>query len=1700
MAATMELERDRISRVFQFLKGFNQIKNPVPRVVTEHWHLWLHDVPTHPLCHAAPFTDEIVPETGASDQDENVVLRVRRPRLSDCPTPPIELNGWLQDGWRDVSGDVQVFATRASGSSENPVIERFSDSAERLAAFKKWEGLRSQWVERETPLRAVDQLFQRLYALHGELQRESEKSELVLGDGHLVWKRREGDVHHPLLIAPLQLEFDADLPEFRVVESDRPVELYSALLGTFDDVDGSNVVKCRDELSIGGVHPLNGASTNGFLKRLALTLSGQGVVLESASGAQPREHPQVYRRPVLFLRSRATGFARAIESILEDVERTGSLAASLERIVGVARDGATDWATSKGQFAGGDVLLSKQANLEQVQIVERLDKHGAVLVQGPPGTGKSHTIGNLIGHLLAHGQTVLVTSHTTKALRVLRDHVVPELRPLCVSVLENDVESRRELESAVTNIADRLSNSDKDRLTSEALSLEQQRKKLKATVEAVTAELRDSRLDEQRELIVDGRPWRPIDAAKFVREGAATHAWIPGAVAAGTSLPLTPSELDELYASNAAVSVADERDLSQPIPDLTDHPLPARMTALLERVRRDPEHMDAPGRWSQPPEATDEKQLEHVAESLVALVEQVRAEPVWFREAVVAGMTGGGARSVWENLAQQIDDACALRLECAEHLLKYEPELPSIFNPDEAERIASEILARVSKTGNLGAWDRATHRVWAKFVGQARAGGATPTKPEHFAALKFRASLVRLRGEIGHRWSRLMEPGGAPAWKDLGDEPEASLGQIAQVIRRALAWTSTELEPELVRLASLGLRWDELLSSQPALLGKHASLDRLMETVTDALPPLVAGRIEAAMIRRADGEIQACKARLQRGVSAVGPLASALVAALEARDTDRYRRAYDRIVELRALQQTATRRADLLNRLYPLAPGWAEAIRQRRPPHDRTAPPGNVQDAWTWAQLHLELERRAQRSIPELQRQLEELESQLRDVTVALIDRRAWTLQMERTKLAQQQALVGWLDLVRRIGKGTGKRAPALRAAAAGKMRECRTAVPVWIMPLARVADMFDGSTRFDVVIIDEASQCDIMGLVALYLGKRVVVVGDHEQVSPTAVGQQIGRVQQLINQHLTGIPNNELYDGKASIYDLARQSFGGLICLTEHFRCFPEIIDFSNWLSYEGRIKPLREPSTAKFEPFVVPYAVQGAFRSDKLNPTEAQHVASLLVACTRQPEYCDATFGVVSLLGDDQAMEIDRLLRAHLSESEYVRRRVLCGNAAHFQGDERDVMFLSLVYAPMGAPLSMMAEPMYQQRFNVAASRARDQMWVAHSVDPNLDLKPEDLRRKLIEHARDPGSRARLLRQAVARTESDFERRVVERLISLGYSIRTQHAVGAYRIDLVVEGNGQRLAVECDGERFHTLQNLDDDMKRQAILERLGWRFVRIRGSLFYRDPDRAMRPVLERLASLGVQPSGASTSQAPASGLFERVLNAAAQLRAEWSDTPRIAQVRRTSDDVLASVGAEARAATTQARHGPSTELTVQAVAEPSLPPSVAGAWSLRAEAVPRMRALGAADALASSAQASYPVAPELTVPVAADGAATPALRAAVTGGVPVPRLDSSGWGKLILDALWRRTPDTARVCPVCHNHVVLKFSRFGPYLPCTTAGCIGKNNVDASVLREAVNEASLRCECGGTFVLRRGKSWFLGCDSYPSCARTLSWRDL
>ena len=1503
---TIRIGRDRLLRVFRYLEALNEHRNPVKRHIGEQlWIQWMKNLPDHPSIRRGASPAAELPALLANDnaapaerQDSDFILKIARPRLTNPPTPSALIEPWLEPGWEDPFKEVSP--PRSETSTGGAARVRFGSDPKRVAAFDQWKLQRNQWANVEQPARAAMKIFEDFYELYGRMEREAERVEIVLGDGILSWRRPEGTVRHPILLQRLQLSFSPAIPEFTLTETEHPVELYSALFQSMPDVDGRAIGRCRDELEDEGYSPLDDGPTSAFLERMVVQLSPRGEFIDSGAPEGETGDPRIGRQPVLFLRPRTLGFAAAIEAVLEDLRNRNDLPWSLLNIVGLEPPPPdVEGLDSLGPRPPEDteILLSKPANPEQIRIARQLEHSGGVLVQGPPGTGKTYTIGNLIGHLLAEGKSVLVTSHTTKALRMVRSQIVPELRSLAVSLLENDLDSRMQLESAVSTIADRLSKTDAKSLEPEADRLNLEREKLLAGLAELRQQLAKARSDEYRDVVVGGKAWPPSEAARKIVRESEVNGWIPGSVQADIDLPLSGGELAELYASNRSISPDVENELSGQLPRPSELPSPADFQdLLLERTRLEQaNHEFRSDLWRRGNGHVSADSLTEIAIKLKQSVDVLASSERWKLVAVYAGKNGGPHRETWEKLLSLVEQVHLEAAGAQEILIQHATTLSDESLLEQHEQTATEIHGHLRSGGGLGFFSLLTHRRWKQFIQTTQVDGDQPKLPDHFLAASKFSRVKLLRKNLAIRWDRQMVPLGASASAEMGTEIEKAAIQFCGPIRDCLAWHSQVWGPIEKELRETGFLWDKFLSEQPVIVGDDGELRRLRRAVEDALPPIITARRDHLKLAEINQKLAELRERLTVAVRSFtdSHTIANLREAVESLDSRAYRRGHTRLLELHELRSSLQRRNVLLTQLETAAPAWAAAIRARTGVHASANVPGDPSQAWTWRQIQGELDRRASVSIDELQTSIERVAAQLQATTIDLIDNRAWMFQARRTSLPQRQALIGWLDTIRKIGKGTGIRAPRLRAEAAHKMTDCWGAVPVWVMPLSRVVENFDpGKSRFDVVIIDEASQSDVMALVALYLGHNVVVVGDHEQVSPSAVGQEAAVIQNLIDQFLQGIPNAHLYDGQTSVYDLARQSFGETVRLVEHFRCVREIIQFSNQLSYDGDIKTLRDASHVRLKPHVVAYPVTGSTRDGKVNRQEAKVVVALIAAALEQAEYQTnefgrpSSFGVVSLVGEEQALEIDRLLRTHLAPDAYERHRLLCGTSAQFQGDERDVVFLSVVDAPASGALHLRDQQMFKQRYNVAASRARDQMWVVHSLDPQTDLQPGDLRRRLIEHARAPELLARTFDNQETNIQSTLERDVMKRLVQAGYHVIPRWKVGSMSIDLVVEGNGKRLAIECDGDRDLPLEKLRDDIERQSMLERLGWTFARVRGSIFFRDPNHAMAPLFDKLQSLEISSMGQGPAPDRAgrsshlSELTERVIRRAEELRDEWS----------------------------------------------------------------------------------------------------------------------------------------------------------------------------------------------------------------------------
>ncbi|WP_157432845.1 AAA domain-containing protein [Actinomadura rifamycini] len=1426
------MTRERIGHLYDYLGALAQevYAKPVRHLGDHEVQVAPGDLPDHRAVRL------VSPAGGGTGE---AWLRVGKTPKPKPPAYPPEIAGLLRGVGR---GDPGVPPELPDDLAARAGEEAAGNARAVLAAWRAdvWE----PWAEAARAALAARDLYETLFRLRQRMRADEATHELVWGHGILGWHHGGHRICHPLLVTRTRVAFDAASGEISIT-ADGPTALELDCLQGLGVPGLDRLAPIAEELRAEPVDPWAPDEARRLYRRLVAPLGLDARIDDGVAAPEIGPTPVMAGTWRLFVRKRPVMFPRFFERLKQTVAAGGRLPAPMVALA-TGDDAPADAPADDWTPVAERLLLPLAANDEQEQIVRKLASHSGVTVQGPPGTGKSHTIANLVSHLVAHGKRVLVTAHKDQALAVLRDKIPDELRDLSLAVLGSssaDLTALQQSVQAITGTADGI-DEERERRATEAL---------RERLDAVTAEvlalrkrLRTSLEREQETLELDGFPRPAAEVADRLARRQGELDLIPDPVPAGSRPPLDPGELAELYALAGEIGERDARNAVLDLPPADRLPPGGRLAERWAELRRladvlagyrdyvaDPAVLDAAG---EPALARLAERCGQAARALADLQEpwlqrlrdQVVQSPRW--------------RELWEGHARRLgaDAAECARLRAA--TAGAAVELPP-GPPGETLALLEQARARFAQGKKVSGL---TQRSLAQFLKGTVLDGETPRTAADVERVIAFVELRRRRESAVRLWrDELVAALGAPE-PAAGAAVEIWIDARVQQITAALAWEFGE--------------WPRLRAELCAIVAPDAVPHRPSPDDLHRLASVLGGLTARARQRAVQAELDALAAHVAdgRGRQGASPLWTDLANAVRQRDRGIWDAALAGAARLAALRPRVARLTELHDRLAAAAPQWARRIRETGGDAAACGDPARLGELWEWRRAETWL--RAIIDADDLgavQRRLDAAQEEQRRVTLELTRRSAWLAMKGNLGADRRRALVGWLQTLRKIGKGTGASAGKWRAEARRLMPEAMGAVPVWIMPYYRVAESFDPvvAPPFDVVVIDESSQCDVFALGLLGLGRKVVVVGDDKQISPSAVGIRRDRVDELIRTHLPTLPNSMLLDMESSLYDAATRLFPGVVRLREHFRCLPRIIEFSSQHYYGGEIQPLREESDVRLPgPAVRAVHVPDGVRRDlpigDVNEAEAHALIDRVVQCCADPAYDGRTMGVISLLSSSrQAHYIDERLMGKLGPEEYERRGLRCGDSYSFQGDERDVVFVSVVADSARAPFTSRR---YEQRVNVAASRARDQMWVFHSVRPN-DLHPDDQRAALVRYASDGPRSADAAADPESRCESDFERRVLRMLLDRGYLVTPQHPVGNLRIDLVVRGGGRKLAVECDGDKFHGPDQWEDDLRRQTVLERLGWRFWRVRGSVFYRDPEAAMSELWPLLDRLGITPGG-------------------------------------------------------------------------------------------------------------------------------------------------------------------------------------------------------------------------------------------------------
>jgi very-short-patch-repair endonuclease/signal recognition particle GTPase len=1456
----MDIDRERLVQVFNFLQQLNA-KSRV-RKTAESQNINQLDCFKLAEWEGCKWIEFFAPDDSTgSDGELEPFVTIRRPELQKCPLPPKILDGWLLDGWQNPEEDVKKCEIIKNSARRS---EKFSSSAARVKAIRAWKSARTKWAKTEKISRKAHDVFKKLHAIWMDLQREGDGIEILLGDG--ILSIPEKSVEFPVLFQRIVLDFSSKEPSFSFFSATSKPELNIQLLQEVASSNHKAIGEVRGELEKNPVTPLCGHETDEFLKGLVhkvFTLNGH---FSKKPQKTDKSKILVTRGHVIWKQSRDRGLTsmlEAISSLLTDESIQCDIPMGLQRLVGVdPQVGIVEGNRSSADHDFKDILLTKPANEEQYIIADRLAKHQCVVVQGPPGTGKTHTIANLIGHLLSQGKSVLVTAEKAKALRVLREKIDPALQPVCLSNLHGEESAHEQLAKVAGEMIDRLTTIDPQSCISEAEALRAKRREILAQKEELQSGLRQSRLLEIQEIEFEGAQIRPIEASKWIKNES-RYGWIPGPVLPGAACPLSQQEALWLDSSNAHLTIEEEIQLGIHQPCSSQLVSHADFNGLANRLAEaDKNAIDDLSQWWNPGSESvcSALDLENLSNDLLRVVEMYFEISGWLKEVVFAGWSGGDRVEMWLELLGEAQKMADIAGESERLTLLHGPEIPANQNSAEQIRSIEEICSHLSNGRSLNFPTLLLRPSWKQVIKLCKVNGLEPSSHEHFRALLSFAKLRFGRERFVSLWGRIVEGSHGPQISNLADTPENTAISFAGIIKSHLDWMKLHWTDLDNRLQEIGFRWKDWLDNSSFCPGRFGEMDKIFKSLNADFFHLLQARINKLLQSEITKGLDGQKVYLQSFPNSES--ASNLLTSMIKWDDVGYGSAMEQIHRLESLLPTYEKRNLLISNVQKVAENWANALWSRKLIHDEARPLEPIQTAWRWIQLNQTLNDRANKSLQGIQEKINELDSEARSLASRIVEMETWGAQKARVDLESQQALQGYVKTMKKIGKGTGERAAGFIKEALENLSKARHAIPVWIMPLNTVYESFDPkTTKFDVVIVDEASQADICALAALFLGKEIVIVGDEEQVTPQGVGVNSQNTKYLAELLLQGIPNAHLFDLETSIYALAQTAFAGGVQLREHFRCVPEIIQFCNELSYDRKMLPLREPSLADTKPPLVAHRVEGTRDGDQ-NFSEAKEIASLVKAFMElkadSGSDSPTTYGIIPLINkDDQRKCIEEHLGIIIPLDLLEKHRVLCGNASNFQGDERDVVFLSTVAGIPKKDKHVIVTGKgdgEKKKYNVAVSRARDQLWVVHSFDPEKHLKPNDLRCRLLKHVNNPEALMKLCQPQVS-TTSDFAQSVAQHLESAGFRIERNWSVGAFCLPIVVVGDRGRLAVECDGESWFSEKELDQDIKRQAILERLGWVFCRVGANLFFREPEKAMFPILKKLDAMRISSSDES-----------------------------------------------------------------------------------------------------------------------------------------------------------------------------------------------------------------------------------------------------
>ena len=1443
-------KRGNIIALYQYIaEVVKSIKTEKKDIHNEEWCYFLEDLPKY----SGVTLNYLDNKNNLANQK---ILQVEKLPFLEPLAIDKELLEWISGDWADHKSPIKLLSEKII--KENDASKVVNISKKEKEILDKLLKDRKLWVEEQKKIEVVRNLFDTLYNKYLILDRDSDSLELVLANG--LVKVPNEDICYPILLKKVNFTVDTEKNIISITDaSDNDFitqELYLNFLAEVENINLDKVFYLEDKIVENNIHPISKNDTiKDFFREFIHNLNPRAQFIEDLDKKNKESVITIEWKPILFIRKKDDGKVEAINNIIKDIENGGEIPEYLSELVGVIGS------DKRAIEPIPDILFTKETNNEQIEIIKSLYSHRAVVVQGPPGTGKTHTIANLLGHFLAEGKNVLITSQTKKALDVLKEKIPTDIQDLCISMLDDD---SSDVGNSVESISEKLGYLNLETLKNEYEEIENQRNELKEDIKNIKRKIFNIKYQESHPIIYNNESITLKEAGEFLRKHQRELDRIPGIVSSGVPCPIDNENLAFLKSGyKKSVSKEEEKEIELGLNKLSDFWTLEEFKEMLENkkeimsrldllLKNKKYHINDNLLYVDDKMLIDLDKFKNYSGIDKIIPEDLKSIEDWKKDVCIAGTENSGDRKIWLEFIKDIRRLYDLTNMTKDQLFKKEVVYKDI-DVSTAKKLIIGLKKGIERPGFFfkHRLRKARKQISDKVTINNR---ILETLYDCNVALEY-TTLIELKENTKNTWNILM------TGNSLLDKPNnknlyKQLYSYADQMEYLLNWYDREKKIFLHKIENAGFEKLNINKTE----GNPIYVDEVNQ-IFDFIPSLeeliAIGKI-ALEYREVDIKRSEYLVKIENIIKENSSLGREIKNAILNENIDNYSETLEKLKVLSEKEVLYKKYKDLLHNVKAVANSWGEEL-ENGLFNEKIE---NIYNVWRYKQISQKLKELAEKPYFNLQADILEKTEELKKLTIDLVTKKAWyniiKFIEEKDNLAISQALKGWKQTVQKIGKGTGKNTNIHKKNAKEKMLLCQKVVPAWIMPLNKVFDTLNPvENKFDIVIIDEASQSDISSLILLYMAKKIIIVGDDKQVSPSDVGVNIDKINMFRRKYIKGkVANDDLYGIRASLYSIVSTTFQP-ISLREHFRSVPEIIGYSNKTSYDNQILPLRDSNSSILKPAIIDYKVNGRRdEKSKINRVEAETIVSLIEACLAMKEYKNSTFGVISLLGDEQAELIQDLIVKRIPATEIENHKILCGNSASFQGDERDVMFISLVdSSEENKSLRLVGEGVegaIRKRYNVAISRAKDQLWIVHSIDKN-NLKEGDLRKELFEYI-DSLKENVFDKTAIENiTASDFENEVARHLLEKHYTIKQKWRVGSYDIDIVAIYEDRKVAIECDGKTLnHTEEEVIANLEEQEILERCGWEFIRVRASEYFRNPEKAIKDLIIQLDDKGVYPN--------------------------------------------------------------------------------------------------------------------------------------------------------------------------------------------------------------------------------------------------------